>query len=205
MGRVGADEGQEPEPGINETRLYGVAVTSLSNAWAVGIANDGSVNKTLILHCDGLAWKRVPSPNPGGTNETDLLGVAAVSTSDAWAVGYYGNGSAYQTLASHWDGLKWRRVSSPNLLGSAWNNQLFGVTATSVSNAWAVGTHSNAGTYETLVLYWNGTAWTHQSSPNEGTDDNYLYGVAATSSSNAWAAGVAPSASVDQTLALQCC
>ena len=51
MGRVGADEGQEPEPGINETRLYGVAVTSLSNAWAAGVAPSASVDQTLALQC----------------------------------------------------------------------------------------------------------------------------------------------------------
>src|SRR3982751_5707863 len=38
------------------------------------------------------------SPNVG-TSDNFLSGVAAVSASDVWAVGYYYNGSTYQTLA----------------------------------------------------------------------------------------------------------
>jgi hypothetical protein len=37
----------------------------------------------VILHWNGTAWKRVPSPSLTGS----LSSVAAISSGDAWAVG----------------------------------------------------------------------------------------------------------------------
>jgi hypothetical protein len=39
--------------------------------------------------------------------------------------------------------------------------ELFGVSAISSSDAWAVGRYFNTTTraYDTLILHWNGTAW----------------------------------------------
>jgi len=42
---------------------------------------------------------------PGG-----LTGAAAVSPTDAWAVGSYGT---FKTLILHWDGTAWAKVPSP--------------------------------------------------------------------------------------------
>jgi hypothetical protein len=39
------------------------------------------------------------------------------------------------------------------------SNQLSGVAATSLTNAWAVGSYSDSTVYQTLVERWNGTAW----------------------------------------------
>ena len=58
-----------------------VAATSARNAWAVG-----GGPRTMILHWNGTAWKRVPSP--GHAYSTFLISVAAISADDAWAVGY---------------------------------------------------------------------------------------------------------------------
>jgi hypothetical protein len=40
-------------------------------------------------------------------------------------------------------------------------NDLFGVSANSATDAWAVGIYGNSTTraFETLVLHWNGTSW----------------------------------------------
>jgi hypothetical protein len=81
-----------------------------------------------------------------------------------------------------WNGRSWSRQRSPNPAGTVTLNA---VTATSRSNAWAVG--QDFGT-STLVLRWNGRSWHRQnSSGTSGPDD--LYGVTATSASNMWAAG----------------
>jgi hypothetical protein len=64
------------------------------------------------------------------------------------------------------------------------------VAATSVSNAWAVGSYGNGTAGGTLVEHWNGTAWKVQKSPNAGgASRDLLDAVAATSASNAWAVG----------------
>src|SRR5437762_695914 len=55
-------------------------------------------------------WNVVQSPNPSSSSE--LLGAAAVSPADIWAVGTVHNGTlSTQTL--HWDGNQWSIVPNP--------------------------------------------------------------------------------------------
>src|SRR5262249_16355076 len=60
----------------------------------------------------------VSTPNAAKqTGDYDSLqGVATVSTSNAWAVGYSGNVNAFvdQTLIEHWNGSSWHLVSGAN-------------------------------------------------------------------------------------------
>ncbi len=60
-----------PSPGSSD-ELVGVAATSAGNAWAVGDGEQGNEDDTLILHWNGRAWTRLPSPNPGAANDSDL-------------------------------------------------------------------------------------------------------------------------------------
>src|SRR5205807_2376610 len=132
-------------------------------------------------------WGVVPSPNLG-TDSNLLNGVAAVSSSDAWAVGYYGEYTVAQTLIEHWNGSAWIMFPSPNV--DARTNVLNGVAAVSSSDAWAVGYYfSNAFVYQTLIEHWDGSGWSAIPSPSVGIRDNVLYGVAVGSSSDVWAVG----------------
>jgi len=176
-----------PSPGTTDNVLNGVDVLSLSNAWAVGAYSDGGVVRGLILHWDGGAWTKVASPNP--SSDTSLSAIDAVSASDIWAVGDYGTivaagaaarayasgrdatgrtaSTASHTLVLHWNGTSWKQVASPTP-GSG--GGLLGVTATSASNAWAVGDFTGTGGANlNVILHWNGTAWTRQASPAPGT------------------------------------
>src|SRR5438445_2112201 len=84
---------QPPNPGSLNNVLFAVATTSPCNAWAVGYSSDGPLKQsTLIEHWDGLGWTVQSSPNPGSIYN-DLLGVAATSAGNAWAVGYSYDGS----------------------------------------------------------------------------------------------------------------
>jgi hypothetical protein len=49
---------------------------------------------TLILHWNGTAWSKVPSPSPGPKGNF-LTSVSAVSPTDAWAVGYSRNSTCF--------------------------------------------------------------------------------------------------------------
>jgi hypothetical protein len=128
--------------------------------------------------------------------------VAATSPCDALAVGYYNNGTAFQTLILHWSGKAWRVQQSKNPGGSSNENQLSGVAATSPTNAWAVGSSKNGSVNQTLIEHWNGKTWKVQPSldPGGSTNDNQLSGVAATSATNAWAVGSYFNGTSDQTL-----
>jgi hypothetical protein len=171
-----------------------VAATSASNAWAVGTYAKGSVPDTLIEHWTGTAWAQVPSPSPG-KDLNRLDGVAATSATNAWAVGYYSQHSDpgaeghARTLIEHWNGTAWTQVPSPNPVTGYNKDLLTAVAASSATNAWAVGDDTQGMTAQTLILHWNGTAWTQVPSPNANSLSSNLLGVAAISPTNAWAVG----------------
>jgi hypothetical protein len=149
------------------------------------------------------AWA---TPNPSKT-DNELNGVSAISSTDAWAVGYYGVGGQgsgeANTLALHWNGTKWAKVSSPNPLPGQ-TNQLAGVYARAANDVWAVGEDNSSSTpLATLILHWTGTKWAQISSPNPGASGNQLTAVSADSATDAWAVGtILASAGVTDTLIL---
>lgn len=164
-----------------EGLLYGVTAISSTNVWAVG---------SVIMHWNGIAWKKVPIPIPGGV----LLAVAASSRTNVWAVGGYSRGTLTKTLVLHWNGTKWRHVPSPSPAGTSTGNLniLDSVTIISRDNVWAAGydTPVYSSPRNTLIEHWNGTRWKHATSPNPGGPNGSLFaGVAAASESNVWAVG----------------
>jgi len=144
-----------PSPGGSHGNgLEGVAATSPTNAWAVGTYNNGTAEQTLVERWNGTRWKHVPSPNPGGPTHANFLsGVAATSSTNAWAVGSYFNGTSFQTLVERWNGTRWKHVPSPNPGGPTNTNGLSGVAATSSTNIWAVGRYFNGTADQTLALH----------------------------------------------------
>ena len=138
---------------------------------------------TALSHFTCGGWTVVPSPSP--FTHSYLSGVAAVSPTDAWAVGVgYNGGSSIQTLIEHWNGSSWQLVSP------ATTGNLFGVTALSASDAWAVGQGAAFhGTTKTLIMHWDGTQWRVIKSPNGKLSVNNLASVAAVSPSDIWAVG----------------
>jgi len=163
-----------PNVGTTSNSLYGVAVVSPNDVWAVGT----SVNATLTEHWNGTQWSVVSSPS-SGTGST-LTAVTAVSSKNVWAVGYSSVTQPSLTLIEHWNGKKWRLVHSPDNGG-----QLYGVTAISKQDIWAVGITA---TGQTLTEHWNGKSWSVVSSPTVCGSD-YLYGVTSIATNDVWAVG----------------
>ena len=174
-----------PHP-VNGGEFGSVAATSSSNVWAVGETGSTNPNQALIEHWNGHKWSEVASHAPAGVY---LQGVTAVSTHDAWAVGYT-EGPYYHSLILHWNGYRWRVERSPDPTGST---NLSGVAATSHTNAWAVG-YTNPNTCDpncgAVIFHWNGTEWSVAATPNPPSVYlNFLGGVFVTSNRNAWAVG----------------
>jgi hypothetical protein len=174
-----------PSPNISTTAnfLLGVDARTATDAWVSGNHfDDFGVSKTLIQHWNGTAWSVVPSPNVGTTSNY-LTRISASAANDAWAVGYYTDGSQVDhPLTLHWDGTAWSVIPSPELAGSS--NHLNNVVALAPNDAWAVG-----GTQDTrnLSLHWDGTAWSV--APN-ATATSFLYGftgITARASNDVWA------------------
>jgi hypothetical protein len=146
--------------GASASTLQSVTVISADDAWAVGSADVGAHRSTLILYWNGQDWTQIPSPTPGG--DAQLLSVTFSYTHNIWAVGITnptqcGHGPQCQTLIEHWNSIrgKWSVIPSPNP-PSAYLNVLWGVSAASRTDVWAVGTTDYG---STLIVHWNGTSW----------------------------------------------
>jgi hypothetical protein len=172
-----------------------VTCASSSDCWAVGAYNiDSNIRHQLIEHWNGTAWAIVATPNTSATEDNRLVGLVCPSASDCWAVGFHTNsGNTLRTLTEHWDGNVWTIITSPNTSGIQDNNSLYGVTCTSGSDCWAVGTYYNDGGQPTLIEHWNGTAWKVVSSPNAKIPSSAtfaaLVAVACATASDCWAVG----------------
>lgn len=176
-----------------DNALVQVSAGSAASAWAVGYDGYNGNFRTLIERWNGARWAVVPSPSIGSLDNV-LSGVATVSATSAWAVGYTSVSVPpriyHRAMIEHWNGRTWRVVPAPQAGTS--DSDLWGVTALSATNAWAVG-NQNVGLFQfrPLVEHWNGTAWQLvrvPSPPLTGTGAS-LFGVAATSPRNIWAVG----------------
>lgn len=180
-----------PNQGQSNNALQAVAAVSAADAWAVGdyFNTHAGVQQTLIEQWNGTTWQVVASPNTGAyLNE--LTAVAAISSTDVWAVGYSQNSreAPFQTLIEHWDGTGWSVVPGAN---TGFSDNLSSVSAVSSGNIWAVGvyysTFSSLG--DTMVEHWNGSTWSIVKSPGVQAAANQLLSVTAISSSDVWAVG----------------
>jgi len=138
--------------------------------------------------CDG-SWKIIESANVVGTHDDILQEVAALSSTDTWAVGYFGFASGHTfTLAEHWDSQTWSVVATPNV-GSL-QNDFMGVHAVSSTDVWAVGDSvADSGRYHTLAEHWDGGAWTVVPTPEMVGKSSALFDVNALADNDVWAVG----------------
>jgi hypothetical protein len=150
------------------------------------LALTGSPQTEAFEGTCGASWQAVGMPGIPHRG-ISLNGVAAASTSDAWAVGSSSSHGVPAPLAEHWDGMAWTIVPLPPI-GS--EGTLDAVSAWASDDVWAVGTSMTSATFETLTMHWNGTQWSLVPSANGGPGvDSFLWGVTAVAPSDAWAVG----------------
>jgi hypothetical protein len=160
-----------------------IFVLDASNAWAVGYDSSGGY---LLVHFDGTYWTRqqLSSNTPSGY---DVYAVAAVSTTQAWAVGgansqaaiwaYDAASQVWQYQQYDWDTAFWyiaatssgqAFVAGPGpyigrLTGSAWVNDTLPVAKNYINDLTvADATHAWAagkGSAGSWVLSWDGSSW----------------------------------------------
>jgi hypothetical protein len=168
--------------------LWGVDALAPSSAWAVGSADTGMLptRRPVVLRWDGARWASVANPLPPGGGE--LRDVDALSSTDAWAVGFSNSSVGFDTLIERWNGNAWSIVPSPNLSAQ---NTLIGVKAFSANDAWAVGSNNVPGTlnFATLIERWDGTRWSVVPSPSPDPFENRLVDVDGVAPNDVWAVG----------------
>jgi hypothetical protein len=171
--------------------INAMTARSANDIWVVGdsFPQNSTVQTNLAWHWNGIKWS-ITSPAAFASNgQQSLDGVSAFSSTDVWAVGSYatpGIDAFTQTLAIHWNGKQWSKVTTPNPVQDL--DQLFAVSAISSNDVWAVGWAN----LSTLIEHWNGTKWSIVPSPNQtpqGNNINILLGINSGGPGKLWAVG----------------
>ena len=163
--------------GTTNNGLLAVAASSPSDIWAVG---------QTAIHFDGTQWTAFATPMIHGDNTSYLDGVVDFSPTDAWAAGIVGIGTAAPgQVIEHWNGTAWNVVTGPTFAAGD-QPEIFGLTAVSPKDIWAVGTLLTANqVLEALFEHWDGTAWTAYT----GFFYGFFRAVSADASNDIWAVG----------------
>ena len=136
--------------------IDGLCVVSANDVWAVGWSvTTGAppspviVQRTLIEHYNGFSWSIVPSPDMS-TTANMLVGVAALSANNIWAVGSWSSAAfnssqAGYTFVEHYNGSSWTLMPSPSP-SETLDSELNAIAAVPFSStgAWAVGDTNNS-------------------------------------------------------------
>lgn len=161
--------------GVYDDVLYSVSGTSNDNVWAVG---NVCCSAALIEHWTGTAWSILPAAS-NAPQDTTLRGVAALSPTDAWAVG----GARYpenQPVFEHWHGRKWKAVASPYIANGG---TMYSVVGLAKNNVWAAG----VGNFAAVLEHWDGRAWSFVPAYDQGVA--VLNSIAASGPNDIWAVG----------------
>ena len=167
-----------------------------------------------FAHWDGAAWQKTSVPWLDG----DIFGIAdmaALSTSDIWAVGRQegelyktpGDGPGehtvgYRPLTMHWDGAGWVQVNVPAMPG---RTSTLEAVATSGSETWAVGSYEQKTGEQAqqgqgslpmeltrdgpIALRWNGDRWIDMDVPSVGARGTALGDVLVLAANDVWVLG----------------
>jgi hypothetical protein len=124
-------------------RLTSLSMLSATDGWAIGYQENGNITSDLFLHYDGHSWKQVLHTHPptvGGIHQLQML-----SDTDGWALSY-----SYDAFLWQYDGQQWHAHPLQNQsdynTASGEQGWLEGISMTSPTNGWAVGTMQPAGT-----------------------------------------------------------
>ena len=169
--------------------LNGVAATTGGSArtrrprpiaWAVGEQYEGLIapGNPLVLRSVGGRWIRVPLP--GVRWQGSLTGVAAVSPTDAWAIGTDVSGNPHILHGSR--GI-WSDVPFPGRTTAG--VALDAIAAAPGVNPWVAVDGPNV----PVLLHWTGSRWASQAAP---PGDTGLTALTVHSATDVWAAGYAP-------------
>ena len=148
-----------PDFGSEANSLYGVAALPDGTAWATGIYTQasGHTGRALTMHWKGTRWTIVRAANPGSAEDM-LYSVTAVSDTDVWAVGTYGDADGFfHPLIEQWNGHDWSAHAIVGL-GSA-DGVLTSVSSAGGDGVWATGQVSGNGSDRQVVLHLVGGHW----------------------------------------------
>jgi hypothetical protein len=179
-------------PRASQNHFLGVEALSPTDVWATGEYHNGSSPTSLIEQFNGTSWSQATSINPGSSANV-LQSITTDGAGNLYAAGYQASSGVNQTLIEQYNGTAWSVATSPDTSATV-ANQLTGISADSVTDAWAAGSFTGgtvaAPVNQTLIEHYNGTTWSLVASPDSGaTVANQLTGISADSATDVWAVG----------------
>jgi hypothetical protein len=169
--------------------INAISAQSDEDVWAVG---NGSA------HWDGNSWTLVPIVRHDSLN---LAGVAALSPSNAWAVGSFVNSQGRSVEAvEQFNGQAWQVIPDVNLIGQNLDGIVASESLTSVSalgpdDIWAAGSVGIEPPCDCIVPFiehFDGTKWNLSGvllNANSPGNFQFLQGISSISDSDVWAVG----------------
>ncbi len=151
-----------------QPELNGVSCFSTSFCAAVGASFAGTEVPFTELW-NGTAWTVAATPSVSGATQTLLSTVSCALPTMCEAAGYQDNGSSSGNLVEQWNGSAWALQSAPNppspALGSPESVDCFGPTSCVLGGQADLG----LGSGPTMVLTYDGTAWSLGTTPQPGS------------------------------------
>jgi hypothetical protein len=170
---------ETPSPAeARSSALWSVSCTSATECTAAGNyaagAKDHFRTVPMAERWDGTSWALQTVPSPSGAPPgsifpaSQLFGLSCSSSTACNAVGKNENDAPNMNFAVGSDGTSWAVQTTPDPTGE---NRLLGVSCSSATACTATGATYEPTNRETLTLAeaWDGTAWSVQSTPTEGT------------------------------------
>jgi hypothetical protein len=183
-----------PNVPVGANELSGITAISANDVWAVGSAGGAP----LAMHWNGNAWTVFPLQITSGLSSERLTAIAGTASNDIWAVGQGKGFFTNQTSAKirHWDGTRWTQklcfaasASNPpeGYEGEGGSSAYFtGVAAVASNDVWAVGALGSG----SMILHWDGQAWTAVTHPRAFPNSAVLRAVTAAPGSGVWSVGL---------------
>jgi hypothetical protein len=175
------------EPLPYSGQLSSVVAFSACDVWAAG----GVGKHSLVVHWNGRAWAAIGSGAIPWVATDQPITIGGTSSRDIWMATF---DVRQHLLVKHWNGKRFTQVPVPLPTGTT-GAALYGISALSRTDAWAVGVYSGhpplPGGELTLIEHWNGHAWklVPGANPSQPSGSNFLYSVSARSATDAWAVG----------------
>jgi hypothetical protein len=149
--------------------LISVAGTSAHDVWSVG-GDPGDGSGPMVLHFDGMGWKKLKAPMKG----------------DLWWVDVFPNGPVFMGGANGTI-LKYENGAFAPMLTPPEVTTVFGIWGSSPTDVWAVGGDGNS---HGFAWHFNGSTWTIPGGlPADIARTNTLYKVWGLAANDVWFVG----------------
>jgi hypothetical protein len=161
------------------------AVPHSSDVWAIGEVEGVGTNHFFVARRRHGRWQRMTTPNLGG-EFGELDAVAAPTGKSVWISGGKAVHRAEELpVIFGWNGKRFVAARLPKLVRGEFPVE--SISASSASNAWAVGGFESAANHKQVALHWNGKKWSAVPTPAAGDDG--LRVVSTSGPKNAWGLG----------------